>query len=255
MHFAVSGGNGENYGIGRYGFGELVAGSLAVQPGDLITAIAGGSASTQQVVKVPLALVGPLLQIPDSGAAAVVVRRSLSVNNNLIVVAGGGGGTGAWEENWVRNKEYYSYISGNDSCDAGQGGHTMTAVNSAGVSLSTAGGGQPGTLTSPGLGGTSDRSYTSTLDGHPGQGSAGADGVSTNTIASGLTHSVSSGSGGGGYCAGGSGSVLYWDRNNGNYITLGGDGGGGSNYVSSAVSGGSTNITSESVGMVIVSFS
>jgi hypothetical protein len=257
MRFVVSGGNGENFNDGPVGFGGLVAGSLAVQPGDLITAIAGGSAFKSTGGQSVASSGGSSSTNTNyHGGGGGGGASQLEVNHDLIAVAGGGGGIGGYGEHWVAQKHHYLYNrTGNDTGDAGQPGNAMHAIDSAGIAVSTAGGGQPGTLTSPGFGSTSSGSYTSTRDGLAGQGSAGANGLSTNTIASGLERGISSGSGGGGYRAGGSGSILYWDRGNNDYITLGGDGGGGSNYVSSAVSGASTGTTFKYVGRVIVSFS
>lgn len=254
MRFAVSGGNGENFNDGPVGFGGLVAGSLAVQSGDLITAIAGGSAFKSTGGQSAAGSGGSSprdVRTPGGGGGGA---SQLNVNNNLIVVAGGGGGLGGWgDEN--RSASFTFARTGNTRGNAGQPGQDVSVINSAKVIVSSAGGGQPGTLASPGIGGTSRGSYTSTRNGLTGQGSAGANGISTSTIASKLERGVSSGSGGGGYNAGGSGSILYWNRGTNEYTTLGGDGGGGSNYVFSAVSGASTGTTSKSVGMVIVSFS
>lgn len=243
LNFRVIGGaGGASTASTPGGHGAVISGSIVVTPGQIISAIAGGSGA--------IAVGGQSVYGSGGSGSATGAgdgrggggASALYVGGSLSVVAGGGGGgtvTGASVNVPLRY--------GNQTGDAGTVGRSVSVIGTTYSSIAL--GGNPGTASGPGTGGTASGAGTRT-NGQPGVGTQGGNGVASGTS------SGSSGGGGGGYFGGGSGASVYYPNGPDGTYAIGGTGGGGASFIASGISNGAQNVnTVYAPGSVVISYS
>jgi len=143
----VIGGAGGASASSAAGYGRLISGVVAVTPGQIIRAIAGGSGSIGTQGLSAYGNGGRGGANSGGGGAA----SALYIASDLIIVAGGGGGQGGAISSSGQNAAGdYRYPGDANNGTAGTVGKTRTQTNANGGVLSTAGGGQPGTNSAAG---------------------------------------------------------------------------------------------------------
>ena len=239
LNFEIAGGGGgadflnAQGTTGPGGSGALIAGALAVTPGQTLTLIVGGGG--QGVHKQGLGgkgfgnggnatNVGGVWYGPASGGGA---GSAILLGATPLVVAGGGGGAGFGEG-------ILPYLVGSPTGAGSAGpnptdGALISVTTSAGIAFTVNGGsaanGSAGGAARPA---STTGNFAATLPGATGGGfgtgaNGGGNGGNSNP------GSNYQGAGGGGYAGGGSGGAT--ERLGSDYTNIGGNGGAGSNFV------------------------
>jgi hypothetical protein len=231
------------------GLGGQALGTLAVTPGQTLQIYVGGQlgfngggAPGPNGVSTSGGQIG--LDSGGVGGGASDVRTGNALTDRVIVAGGGGGGghLGIWT----------SCLSPPGTGGAGGAGGGTAGGNgvSTACNCNNGGGfgGQPGTLSTGGAGGTLNPtgcgSSSTAMHGNPGTFGIGGNGSTQFGSSSGAG---GGGGGGGGWYGGGAGS-------NGNNTTAGGGGGGGSNYIGGVTNGQTQNGVRSGNGQIIISW-
>lgn len=255
MRFTVVGGNGYQ----TKGHGAEISGSIPVTPGQAFYLIAGGYGTINYGGTSEYGSGGNTIQGSGGGGGASALRRG----TDLIAVAGGGGGGGdsvsahptpeppegspsEWQTENFSGDGGLNGTQGTNYYDVEPGGDWHVSYKT------RIGGGMGATGTAPGAGGVASGEHEAMVNGNPGVGTKGGDGVTARAGDSGRA----SGAGGGGYFGGGSGAGLYWVYfyNTAYWIVHGAEGGGGSSYINPIVSDSNAGVHAYGPGFVAVSY-
>ncbi|XWW98858.1 hypothetical protein V2A60_006862 [Cordyceps javanica] len=262
MAFSVVGGAGGGSIQGAFadslahgGRGGLVAGSIAVSPGETVVAVAGGAGAFGMGGKSQYGSGGSEPGAGGGGGGASALMTGAAPV--LVAVAGGGGGFGLSSDkaaNDGNNAERTEWRDGPGH--AGQQGSAKVALAS-GTPVAAAFGGLPGSASGPGEGGTwgSALAPISAVNGSSGIGTDGGPVLSGGSMVPVQAGSGGGGGGGGGYYGAGSGGRISYKYGS-KVVELAGDGGGGANFIGSTVLRAAAGISpTQSKGSVTVVFS